>query len=503
MSEDHLGKIETAIPGFDFITQGGLPENRLTLVAGTAGSGKTICAAQFLARGIEEHGTPGVFVTFEEAADDVRRDMASFNWPIRRWEKEGKWAFVDASMGDSDENIVTGDFELSALSARIRHAVERIGAGRVSIDSLAAVFLQFADATVIRRELLRTAFELKHMGVTTLLTSERASDYGDLSRHGVEEFVADAVIVLRNVLEEEKRRRTIEVFKMRGSGHTRGEVPFTIEADHGMVVLPLSAMKLGQASSLERIASGIDELDEMCGGGFFRDSIIIVSGATGTGKTLLSTEFVSGGAEAGEKSLLFAFEESRDQLFRNARGWGRDFKDFEERDLLRLEAAYPESYGGLEDLQLYMKQVIQEWQPRRVVIDSLSAVERVGQDQDFREFVLGITSYLKDHQITGFFTSTATTLYGGDSISQGRISTITDTILMLRYVEMDGQVRRGLTVLKMRGSAHNKQIREFTIDGGGLSVGEPFRGVHGILIGDPRVLEKSRSLEDTPDAEKI
>lgn len=488
-TEDHLGKIETGIPGFDFVTHGGLPENRLTLLAGTAGSGKTICAAQFLARGIEEHGTPGVFVTFEESDDEVRRDMVAFNWPIRQWEEEGKWLFVDASMRDSDQSIVTGDFELSALSERIRHAVEKTGAERVAIDSLAAVFLQFADATVVRRELLRTAFDLKKMGVTTLLTSERASDYGDLSRHGVEEFVADAVVILRNVLEDEKRRRTIEVYKMRGSEHQRGEVPFTIEPDQGMVVLPLSAMQLGQASSLERITSGVDEVDEMCGGGFFRDSIIIVSGATGTGKTLLSSEFVSGGAAEGQKSLLFAFEESRDQLYRNASGWGHDFADFEERGLLRLEAAYPESYGGLEELQLYMKQTIDEWEPDRVVIDSLSAVERVGQERDFREFVLGITSFLKERETPGFFTSTAPTLYGGDSISQGRISTITDTILMLRYVEMNGEVRRGLTVLKMRGSAHAKEIREFTIDGTGVCMGEPFRGVHGILSGDPRELE--------------
>jgi circadian clock protein KaiC len=485
---DAPGKIETGIAGFDFITHGGLPARRLALLAGTAGSGKTIFAVQFLAAGILEYGVPGVFVTFEESSGEVRRDMVSFGWPIEEWEEQGLWAFVDASMADTDETIVTGDYELTALSARIGHAVETIGAGRVAIDSLAAVFLQFADATVVRRELLRTAQHLKKMGVTSLLTSERPADYGALSRHGVEEFVVDSVIILRNVLEEEKRRRTVEVFKMRGSDHQRGEVPFTIENERGVVVLPLSAMRLGQASSTERISSGVAELDTMCGGGFFRDSMIIVSGATGTGKTLLTAEFVSGGAAAGERSLVFAFEESRDQLVRNAASWGRDFPAFEEQGVLRLECAYPESYGGLEELQLAMKQAVEAWKPRRVAIDSLSAVERVGQARDFREFVLGMTSFLKERQVTGFFTSTTPSLYGSASISEGRISTITDTILMLRYVEMDGEIRRGLTVLKMRGSAHQKAIREFTIDGDGMHVGAPFRGLHGILAGDPREL---------------
>lgn len=479
-------KLPTGIEGLDFLARGGLPRNRVTLVTGTAGSGKTVLANQFLARGILDDGSGGVFVTFEEAAQDVRDNMASFGWPIEEWEDEDLWAFVDASPSPEDEAIVSGQFDFTALIARIRHAVKKVGAQRVAIDSVAALFLQFEDATIVRRELLRLAFALKEMGVTVLITAERDDDYGKLSRFGVEEYVADNVIILRHVLSKERRRRTVELFKLRGTDHQRGEVPFTIVSGTGIVVLPLSAMRLRQSSSLVRIPSGIDELDDMCNGGFFRDSVILVSGATGTGKTLLTTEFVSGGVEAGERCVLFGFEESRDQLIRNASGWGRDFVALQESGKLHLSCRYPETIA-IEDLLLDMKRQIDELEPRRVAIDSLSALERVAGLRTFREFLLSITAYLKEREITGLFTSTTPGLLGGDSVTDSRISTITDSIILLRYVETGGEIRRGLSVLKMRGSAHEKVIREFTIDGGGLTLGEPFEGIHGILAGDARI----------------
>ena len=355
----------------------------------------------------------------------------------------------------------------------------------MSLDSLGAIFTQFSDAAVVRRELFRIATALKAMDVTSVMTAERNDEYGEISRYGVEEFVADNVVILRNILEDEKRRRTIETLKFRGTPHQKGEYPFTIVPGEGIIVIPLSALHLGQKSTKIRITSGNAELDRMCGGGFFRDSIILVTGATGCGKTLMTTEFIAGGAAQGERCLFFAFEESRDQLFRNAEGWGVDFEQLERDGRLKVICAYPET-AGLEDHLIKMKKVIDEFKPNRVAVDSLSALERVSTLKGYREFVIALTSFIKHHEIGGLFTATTPTLLGGASVTEAHISTITDSIVLLRYVEMFGEMRRGITVLKMRGSMHEKDIREFTIDAKGMHVGKAFRGVSGILSGNPQ-----------------
>lgn len=485
-----IEKVPTGIPGFDFVAQGGLPKGRTTLVSGTAGSAKTILAGQFLAEGVLQAGEAGVFVTFEESPSDIRRNLASLGWDIPRWEREGKWAFVDASPEPGDETVEAGSYDLGALLARIEYAISKVGANRLSMDSLGAIFTQFSDGATVRRELFRIASALKQMGVTAVMTAERIHEYGEISRYGVEEFVADDVIILRNVLEEEKRRRTMEILKLRGTTHQKGEFPFTIVPGQGMVVVPLSAIELKQKSSNIRISSGNASLDGMCGGGFYRDSVILVSGATGTGKTLMVTEFCGGGCSDGERSLLFAFEESREQLFRNATGWGVDFAQLEKEGRLRVVCAYPE-VAGLEDHLVAMKAMIEEFKPTRVAVDSLSALERVSSIKGFREFVIGLTSLIKHNEVAGLFTATTPTLMGGVSITEAHISTITDSIILLRYVEMYGTMRRGITVLKMRGSAHDKEIREFNIDGHGMHIGNPFRNTTGILTGNPQHVANS------------
>src|SRR5690242_3444361 len=479
-----IQKLATGIGSFDVIAKGGLPENRTTLLSGTAGSGKTVFAMQFLAAGIRDVGQSGVFVTFEESAADIRKNMRSFGWDLEAWEREGKLAFVDASPDPHIEVIESGGFDLGALLARMENAVRKVGAKRVSVDSLGAVFSQFSDQSIVRRELFRIASALKGMGVTAVLTAERTEDYGPIARFGVEEFIADNVMVLRNVLDEEIRRRTFEILKFRGTDHQKGEYPFTIVPQRGLVVIPLSALQLKQKSSNVRISSGNKELDDMCSGGFFRDSVILVSGATGTGKTLTVTQFLKGGADAGERCLLLGFEESREQMFRNATGWGVDFEKMEKDGMLRVICDYPDLMG-LEDWLIAIQATIAEFKPQRVALDSLSALERVGSVKAFREFVIGLTSYIKHQEITGLFTATTSSLMGGSSITEAHISTLTDSIILLRYVEMFGEMKRGMTVLKMRGSVHDKRIREFTIDATGMHLGRPFRNVTGILAGTP------------------
>lgn len=484
VKDDAVAKLPTGIEGLDFVTNGGLPEGRTTLVSGSAGSGKTVLTSQFLAEGIRKYQQPGVFITFEESPGDIRKNMRGFGWDIETWEAEGLWTFVDASPEPGETAVVVGEFDLGALLARIENAVRKYNAQRVAMDSLGAIFSQFTNAQVIRGELFRIASALKEMGVTAVLTGERVDEYGAIARFGIEEFVADNVIIIRNVLEDEKRRRTLEILKFRGTSHQKGEFPFTIIAGKGLIVIPLSAIELKQKSSNLRLTSGVSALDKMCGGGFFRDSVILVSGATGTGKTLTATHFIAGGRAENERCLLFAFEESREQLFRNAKGWGVDYDQMEADGLLRVVCVYPEVMG-LEEHLIIMKEQLHDFKPNRVAIDSLSALERVSTVKGFREFIISLTSFIKHQEMAGLFTSTTSNLLGGSSISDAHISTITDSIILLRYAEIYGEMRRGLTVLKMRGSMHDKEIREFTIDYEGMHIGKPFRNVSGILAGNP------------------
>ncbi len=478
-----LDRVGTGIPGFDQIMMGGLPRGRTTLVAGTAGSGKTILGAQFLAEGVRR-GEAGVFVSFEEPAEDLRANLATLGWDIAAWEAQGMWRFVDGSPVAGrlwSEGPVPYSFD--TLLAQIGHAVDHTGADRIALDSLNVVLgLPEADQTV-RHQLRRMATELRRMGLTAIMTLEVDRDTGEgPSMPRFEQYVADNVVVLRNSLEDEKRRRTLEVLKMRGVMHRKGEYPFTVLPGRGIVVIPLSVIELTAQSTDTRITAGNPAIDDLCRGGFFRDSVVLVSGATGTGKTLMVTEFMAGGAERGERSLLFAFEESRDQIFRNARGWGRDFESLERDGLLKVVATYPE-VASMEDHLVEITGAIERFKPDRIAIDSLTAIERSGTARGFREFIIVLTSYVKQEQIAALFTATTPTLLGGPSVTDSHISTLTDSIILLRYAELDGEVKRGITVLKMRGSEHDRRIHEFEIDDTGMHIGEPFRGIGGILSG--------------------
>ena len=485
--QDLLLKIPTGIPGFDTFSEGGLPEGRTTLVTGTAGSGKTIFASQFLAEGIKQ-GQNGVFVTFEESPRMLRKNMRGFGWDIQQWETEQKWAFVDASPVDRNIPLVSGEYDLDPLISRLKYAIERVGATRVAIDSLGTIFSYLPDKRQVRNVLFELSQTLREMKVTSVLTSERTVEYGEISRYGIEEFVADNVIIMRNALIEQRRRRTIEILKFRGVPHQHGEFPFTIIPDRGIVVIPLATDAGKRRASSQRVTSGNEDLDAMCGGGWFKGSTILVSGATGAGKTLMATEFIGGGIKNDEKCLLFAFEESREQLLRNALGWGIDYEQMEREGKFKMICRYPETMG-LESHFVQMKEEIEQFKPARVAIDSISALERVSNYKGFREFLLTLNTLFKEQGITTLCTATTTNLIGSESITESHVSTNTDLIILLRYVEVYGEIKRGLTVLKMRGSSHNKDIREFEIDDKGMHLGQAFRNVIGILAGNPAFVD--------------
>ncbi len=475
-------KIRTMIEGFDDISHGGFPVARTSLVSGTSGTGKTLFAVQFLYNGIEYFEDAGVFVTFEETAADIIKNAVSFGWDLQKLIDDGKLFILDASPDPEGQEVV-GNFDFSALIERIQYAIRKYKAKRVSIDSVTALFQQYDSASLVRREILRLVTRLKQLGVTTVITTERTEEYGLVARFGVEEFVSDNVVIVRNVLEGERRRRTIEILKLRGTTHMKGEYPFTITAN-GMNIFPLGAMRLTQRSSNTRVSSGVQTLDEMCGGGYFKDSIILATGATGTGKTLLVSMFVQEACLLGERAILFAYEESRAQLSRNASSWGIDFEDLEQRGLLKIICAYPES-SGLEDHLQIIKSEISEFKPTRIAIDSLSALARGVSNNAFRQFVIGVTGFAKQEEITGFFTNTTDQFMGSNSITDSHISTITDTILMLQYVEIRGEMSRALNVFKMRGSWHDKGIREYTITSTGPEIKDSFRNFERIISGSP------------------
>ncbi len=484
-------KVQTGINGLDDITAGGLPKGRSTLLSGSSGSCKTLLAVQFLYESVMQFGETGVFITFEETPAEIKKNVRSFGWDLQKLVDEKKIAFVDVSPEPGERTTIMGDYDFSALLARIEHAKNSVNATRISIDSISAIFSQFVDGGIVRAELFRITAGLKQMGLTSLITAERTDEYGDISRFGTEEFVSDNVMILRNVSEDERRRRTIEVLKFRGAGHQKGEYPFTL-TERGVEVLPLSSLELTMPSSDVRMSSGDADMDRMCGSGFFRDSIILASGATGTGKTLLVTTFLNEGCKRGEKTLVYAFEESRYQLLRNAKGWGMDFSKWEKDGLLKIVCTYPE-VRSLPDHLLTMKREIEEFKPKRIAVDSLSALERVSVGKSFQEFVIGVTSYIKHRETAGLFTVVPSSSPRAVSVSEQHISSLTDSIILLRYVELMGEMRRGLTVLKMRGSTHEKEIREYTIDSEGLHIGDAFHNVGGIISGAPTHIIRGES----------
>ena len=477
-------KLATGIRGFDHVAMGGLPVRRATAVAGQAGSAKTLFAAQFLAEGVRR-GQPGVFVTLEEPARDLRTNLRTLGWDIEAWEEAGDWRFVDASPLVRPGAGARPTFSVETLAAQIGEAVDLTGAERLALDSVSAVLCMQDDVVAARTELRGLVASLRAMGVTAVLTLETPGDPGDsLSRYGIEEFVADNVVLLRNVREGSFRRRAVEVLKMRGAMHHKGDVPFTIVPGEGLVVLPVTGPMPRPSGPRPRATSGSPALDEMTGGGIFRASSALLTGPTGTGKTMLATQFAAVGARLGEKVLFMAYEETREEVLVNGAALGHDFEEYERQGLLHIVSLYPE-VASLDDHLVEVQALVERLGPDRLVIDSISALERLGPEPAYRGFIIGLTSFVKTAGIVAVMTSASRHLVGVTSLTESHVSGLIDTLVVLRHVETDSLVRRGVLVLRMRGSAHDHRIRELVIAPDGVSVGEPFRGLGGVLTGQP------------------
>ena len=483
-----LQKALTGIQGLDEITGGGLPSGRPTLVSGGAGSGKTMFGLEFLVRGAMEYGEPGVFISFEETIPDLTKNAASLGFHLDRLVADKK-LFIDHVHISRSEIAETGEYDLDGLFIRIADAVQRVGAKRVVLDTIEALFGELPNPGILRAEIRRLFAWLKDKGLTTVITAER--DRPDkLTRHGIEEFVSDCVIVLDNRVREEISTRRLRIVKYRGSTHGTNEYPFLID-EHGISVLPISSLGLDHTAPAERISTGIDRLDGMMGGkGFYRGSSILMSGTAGTGKTSVAAHFVDAACRRSERCLYFAFEESPKQIVRNMRSIGIDLEPWVTKGLLQFHAARP-TYGGIEEVLLVTHKAITSFEPTVVVVDPITNLLMVSTLNEVRSMLTRLIDFLKTKEITAIFTS-LTAASGPLEASEADVSSLMDTWLLLKAIEVGGERNRALYVLKSRGMEHSNQIREFLLTNDGLRLLDVYLGPEGVLTGAARVSQEGR-----------
>ncbi len=483
-----LSKAFTGIQGLDEVTGGGLPAGRPTLVSGGAGSGKTLFGLEFLVRGATQFGEPGVFMSFEETIPDLTKNAASLGFNLDRLVADKK-LFLDHVAITRGEIADTGEYDLDGLFVRIADAVQRVGARRVVLDTIEALFGELPNPSILRAEIHRLFAWLKERGLTTVITAERDAP-DKLTRHGIEEFVSDCVIVLDHRIRDEISTRRLRVVKYRGSTHGTNEYPFLID-EQGISVLPISSLGLDHPAPIDRISTGIDRLDGMLGGkGFYRGSSILLSGTSGTGKTSVAAHFVAAACRRGERCLYFAFEESPRQIIRNMRSIGIDLEPWVRKGLLRFHAARP-TYGGIEEILLVTHKQISGFKPTVVVVDPITNLLTVSTLGEVRSMLTRLVDFLKTEEVTSIFTS-LTAPGGSLEASEADVSSLMDTWLLLKTIEVGGERNRALYVLKSRGMDHSNQIREFVLTDEGLHLLDVYLGPEGVLTGSARVAQEGR-----------
>jgi circadian clock protein KaiC len=481
-----LEKTPTGIPGFDEISEGGLPKGRTTIICGGAGCGKTMLGIEFLVRGAQEYNEPGVLMAFEETPEDIARNVASLGFDIEDLANKKK-LFLDYISVEPHEIQESGDYDLEGLFIRLQSAVDAVGAKRVMFDTLEALFSGFSNPGILRAEFRRLFRWLKDRGLTTVITAERGE--GTLTRHGLEEYVSDCVVLLDHRIKDQISARRLRIVKYRGTKHGADEYPFLID-ERGMSILPLTSLQLQHTVSSERISSGVPDLDEMLEGkGYFRGSSILVTGTAGSGKTTLAASFVDAACRRGERCLYIDFEESRDQVARNMNSVGIDLDPWSKKGLLTHEAWRPTQFG-MEMHLLRIHKLIEKVQPHCVVIDPITNLMNGSTDKEVYSMLMRLLDFLKVAGITAIFISLTS---GGTELERTTvgISSLTDTWILLRDLELNGERNRCLYVLKSRGMAHSNQLREFVITGQGLRLLPVYIGPGGVLTGSSRVTQES------------
>jgi circadian clock protein KaiC len=482
-----IEKAPSGIAGFDDVTFGGLPRGRTSLVCGAAGCGKTLFGMQFLVRGIVDYDEPGVFIAFEETEADLAQNVASLGFDLASLIADGKMAMdhIRVERSEIEEN---GDYNLEGLFLRLDLAIQSVGAKRVVIDTLETLFGGLDNYAILRSELRRLFQWLKDQGVTAIITAERGD--GALTRHGLEEYVSDCVILLDHRVYDQVSTRRLRVVKYRGSTHGTNEYPFLIDSD-GLTVMPITAAGLLHDVSDERVSTGVPRLDHMLGGGgYYRGSTVLVSGTAGAGKSSLSAHFAAATCARGERCIYFSFEESPAQIKRNMRSIGIDLETPEASGLLRFVAARPTTHG-LETHLAIMHKEVRDFAPDVVIVDPIGNLISAGNQEEAHLVVVRLIDFLKMRGVTAFMTS----LTGGGAAQEATeiaVSSIVDSWLLVKSIEASGERNRGLYVLKSRGMAHSHQVREFVITDKGVDLVDVYVGPEGVLTGSARLQQEQR-----------
>jgi len=482
----NLLKSPTGIQGFDEITGGGLPTGRPSLVCGAAGCGKTLFGMEFLVRGTTQYNEPGVFMSFEETNEELTKNVASLGFDLEDLVKHKKIVLEHVHI-ERSEIEETGEYDLEGLFIRLNYAIDSIGAKRVVLDTIESLFAGLPNQLILRAELRRLFRWLKDKGVTSIITGERGEE--TLTRQGLEEYVSDCVIMLDHRVTEQTSTRRLRVVKYRGSMHGTNEYPFLID-ENGFSVLPVTSLGLEHIVSNERISSGITELDTMLEGkGYYRGSTVLISGTAGVGKTSIAAHFAEAACKRGERVLYFCFEESPNQLMRNMRSIGVKLETWVQKGLLQFQATRPTLYG-LEMHLAVTHKAVKAFKPAIVIMDPINTFIVGDQEIEIKTMLMRIVDFLKLNQITALLTS----LTSGDSVLESSdvgISSLIDTWLLLRDIELNGERNRGMYVLKSRGMANSNQIREFILTNHGVKLREAYIGPSGVLTGSARVAQEA------------
>ena len=481
-----LDRAPTGISGLDQITGGGLPRGRVTLIAGSAGAGKTLLGLQFLVAGARDYGEPGVLLTFEESAAKVADNVRSLGFDLDELQRDGLLAVLSFQV-EPTEIVAAGEFDFEPLFVILDDAITRVGAKRVVLDTIEVLFGAFGADSIVRAELSRLARWLEERGVTAIVTGERGD--GTITRHGIEEYVSDCVIVLDHRVREEISTRRLRVVKYRGSAHGTNEYPLFISA-RGFVVLPITSITLDYGAPDERVSTGIARLDHMLGGGIFRGSTVLVSGTAGTGKTSLGAHMANAACGRGERVLWVLFEESPAQVLRNMRSIGLDLRPWTDAGLLHIWPARPATLG-LETHLALLVQLLDEVTPTVTVLDGIASFGDGVAAGEVTSMLARKMDMLKARGIT----TLATALGNGDAPSTLSVSSMVDTWLLLRNVESNGERNRLLFVLKSRGTAHSNQVREFVLTDHGAELVDVYVGGAGMLTGSARLAQQAAERE--------